>query len=111
MASIKINDSVWNSISTDQQTEISNHLKQHKLLKAGDMIVGDSATSAPNSNTVVYGANYGEITTKGILTGPCKIICDGAAAAATAALTLTGPALIVAIAAIAAARDVCRNAC
>ena len=98
MANISINEGVWNAVSAAEKAKISEHLIQHKVMKPGDVITGNPATAGFFDDL-----NPGKLL--------CQIGCDAAAAAAIAALTLTGPALAAAIAAIAVAREACRNSC
>ncbi len=98
MPNISINDGVWNSVSAEEKIKIIEHLIKHKVLNPGDSITGNAAAAG----------FFDDINPGKIL---CQIGCDAAAAAAVSALTLTGPALAAAIAAIAVARDACRNSC
>lgn len=98
MANISINEAVWNAVSATEKARITEHLINHKVLNAGDVITGNSTTEG----------FFDDINPGKLL---CQIGCDAAAAAAIAALTLTGPALAAAIAAIAVARDACRRSC
>jgi hypothetical protein len=103
MANIEINEALWNGVSDAEKLQIAEHLKKHKVLRDGDTIVGNSTILQPMNESFLDDINPGKLL--------CQIGCDAAAAAAIAALTLTGPALAAAIAAIAVARDACRNSC
>lgn len=98
MASISINEEKWNAVSAEEKAKIAEHLIKHKVMNPGDIITGNATAEG-----FLDDINPGKIL--------CQIGCDAAAAAAIAALTLTGPALAAAIAAIAVARDACRNSC
>ena len=101
MANIEINEALWNSVSEADKAQITASLKKNRLLMEGDSIIGNSRT--PDA------AEEGFFDNPGIEF--CRIGCDAAAAAAIAALTLTGPALAAALVVIAAARQACRDSC
>lgn len=103
MANIVINDTEWNAISAEEKAKIVEYLKKHKVIGDADSITGSTDVLASTAEGF-----FDDINPVKIL---CQIGCDAAAAAAIAALTLTGPALAAAIAAIAVARDACRNSC
>lgn len=117
MANLKINAKLWDDLTPEQQSSVAAHLKVHKMLKDDEKIVGDAATPALRPDTVLFSLKKSDIddafspTAGGPFTELCKIGCEGVAAGAIAALTLEGPALAAAIAAILAARDACRNGC
>lgn len=98
MATISISEEKWNAVSAEDKKRIAEHLIKYKMMNPGDSIAG-SATAEGFFDDI----NPGKIL--------CLIACDAAAAAAIVALTLTGPALAAAIAAIAVIRDACRNGC
>ncbi len=99
MANISVNAAVWNAVSAAEKVEITDHLVKHKVLNPGDVITGGAAAGFP-------GNVFGDLTKE-----LCKGACSAAAAAALAALTLEGPALLAAQAAIGAAHEACRNSC
>ena len=103
MASISINESIWEALSDDEQKEVTDHLRKFRVLGDSENIVGDS--TAPD------GSEEGWLDDLNPGTAFCKIACDAAAAAALAALTLTGPLMVAATAAIGVARQACRNSC
>jgi hypothetical protein len=103
MASIEINESLWNGVSDDEKAQIIEHLKKHRVLRDGDSIIGNPSIPEVTAEFSLGDLNPGKVV--------CQIACDAAAAAAVAALTLTGPALAAALAAIAVAREACRNSC
>ena len=102
MANIEINEALWEGLSDADKNQITESLKRNRLLSEGDTIIG-------NSNILDSSQQEGFFDDPG--EAFCKIGCDAAAAAAIAALTLTGPALAVALVAIGAAREACREAC
>jgi orotate phosphoribosyltransferase len=85
-------------VSAAEREQITEHLIKHKVLMQGDVITGNAGAEG----------FFDDINPGKLL---CQIGCDAAAAAAAQALTLTGPALAAALAAIAVARDACRNGC
>lgn len=103
MANIVINDAEWNAVSNEEKAKIVEHLKMYKVIGNADTVTGNTKVLASTAEGFFDDINPGKIL--------CQIGCDAAAAAAIAALTLTGPALAAAIAAIAVARDACRNSC
>lgn len=103
MASIEINEALWNGVSDAEKIQITEHLKKHRVLRDGDTIIGNPGIPESTDEFSLGDLNPGKVL--------CQIGCDAAAAAAIAALTLTGPALAAAIAAIAVAREACRNSC
>ena len=103
MANIEISASKWDAISDNEREQISEHLKKYKLLLDGDRIEGSPNISAPENEFSLDDLNP--------LKGACQGLCDIAAATAIGALTLSGPALAVAVLAIDAARQECRNRC
>ena len=116
MATIKVNLNIWDKASEDEKAEVLYHLKKHNVLKEEDEIVGDPDTKAPDANTPLYSATFGDVMLeKGMKWNPlrdiCKAACDVAAATATAACTASGPGLAACLIAIAAARSACRDAC
>jgi hypothetical protein len=119
MPEIRINFSLWNATSPEEKEKITQHLKQHKVLKNEDSIVGDKNVPEPPADKPIYGTTIGQFKTSDIfddvlgdLKKPlCQAGCDATAAAAVAALTLTGPGLAAAIAAIYAGQQICRNSC
>lgn len=98
MASISIKEDLWGKLSDAERSQISAHLIKHKVMNPNDEITGN-ATAEGFFDDI----NPGKLV--------CQIACDAASAAALAALTLTGPAYAAAVAAIAVARDACRNGC
>lgn len=103
MANIVINDAAWSAVSTEEKAKIVEHLKKHKVIGDADSITGSADVLASTAEGFLDDINPGKVL--------CQIGCDATAAAAIAALTLTGPALAAAIAAIAVAREACRNSC
>lgn len=101
MASIKINESLWEAVSDTEKAQILAHLKKHRLLSDGDSIIGNASTP------VATNEGFFDDLKRPL----CLLACDTAATAAAAALTLTGPALVAALAAIAVVHDACRNGC
>lgn len=99
MATITINAATWNVLSAEEKVQITDHLVKHKVLIPGDVITGGAAAGFPGD---VFG-DLGKAL--------CQGACAAAAGAAYAALTLEGPALLAAQAAIAAAHGACNNAC
>ena len=98
MANISISDEKWNALSTEEKAKITAHLIKHRVMNPGDSITGNATAEG----------FFDDINPGKVL---CQIGCDATAAAAIAALTLTGPALAAAVAAIAVAREACRNSC
>lgn len=103
MANIEINEAVWNRLSDAEKAQVTESLQKNRLLLDGDSITGNPSVSAPAPGEEGLLDDFGS--------GLCKIACDAAAAAAIAALTLTGPALAAALVVIAAARQACRDGC
>lgn len=103
MANIEINADLWDSLSAPDKEEIENNLKKNRLLLDGGVIVGNPAIPSPPGTA--------ENWIDDLKRPACQLACDAAAAAAIASLTLTGPALAVAVVAIEAARQACRNSC
>ncbi|KAF0224655.1 MAG: hypothetical protein FD176_837 [Rhodospirillaceae bacterium] len=116
---IRINQAVWDAVSSAEQQQIITHLQQHEVLKPGQGVIGDANVKAPAHDTPLYGATIGEAFTHsamaafGLPVPPwlCRAACDAAAAAAAAACTATGPALAACLVAIAAANQACRDGC
>jgi hypothetical protein len=103
MASIEINESLWNGVSDEEKAQIIEHLKKHRLLRDADTIVGNPSIAEVATELSIGDLNPGKVL--------CQVACNAAAAAAAAALTLTGPGLAAALAAIAVAREACVNSC
>lgn len=103
MASIEINAGLWSALSDAEKSQITEHLKKHRVLRDGDSINGNPSTPDLTTEFSLNDLNPGKVL--------CQIACDATAAAAIAALTLTGPALAAAVAAIEVAREACRNSC
>jgi len=95
---IKVNEAEWNALNKTEQQKIKDIVSGHFK---GANIVPDTATPASGVNT------------KGLLTGPCKIACGIAeAAAVTVCAGLQNPIAVVAcMAAAQAAGDECRRHC
>lgn len=100
MANIEIKEALWNGVSDADKALITASLKKNRLLMDGDSIIG---------NPGIPEEGFLDNFNPGIEF--CRIGCDAAAAAAIAALTLTGPALAAALVVIAAARQACRDSC
>lgn len=101
MRELKVNEGLWNSVSTGDRSRIAAILKKSRLLDTeGSLVpskdVGSPEGSAPASPEA----------------GFCKIACDAAEAAAVEACNgLDGVAQAVCVAAAKAAGDECRKNC
>lgn len=105
MANIEINEGVWNGLSDADKTQVTESLKKNRLLLDGDSITGNPSVPAPAPG------EEGFLGDLGLSKRVCKVACDVAAAAAIAALTISGPALAAALVVIEAARRACRDSC
>lgn len=107
MAKIEVNAADWNKATEAEKAQIVECLKKNRLMLESDTIIEKPGT-----------VEDGTIKPEGwipklpdIRKEVCRMGCDALATSAAAALTLTGPALVAALAAIEAARQACRDAC
>jgi hypothetical protein len=105
MAEIKIKKGQWEAISFEEQNRIVEGLKKTGALRATDSIVADE-------NTMPITEDSG-IEPMGLFSGPCKILCDAAAATAAAWCTAhtVGLGTVACLAAAETARRECRKRC
>lgn len=113
---IEINPENLNQAPEGQQsnpiTEAQTELRRIGILTPdGVLAVSESAPRISSSDIENLQNMSAEISPENIFDGICKAACDVAAAGAAAALTLSGPALVAALAAIELARNACRDAC
>lgn len=101
--SIKINAKLFNALPIEDQSKITEIMKQTNLLDKQGSIVADS--DAPDAQAQGFGDFI-----KGL--SPCKIACDVAASAAAACTAGTaGAGLAVCLAVAAAAHQACKESC
>jgi hypothetical protein len=102
---LTVNAADWNGLSSDDQEKVKNILTATGLLKSGSNITADPNTAS----LAAVGAADPQLA--GFINF-CKIGCDLAQAAATAACAgLPGPAAALCIAAAKAGGDFCRSKC
>lgn len=116
---IVINQDLYDSLGSEGVSHVSKIISEKGILKGEEVVIkGSPDVPVPSDDTEVFGLKFGELSASpkfipGVpgLDLVCKALCDSAAAAAAAALTVSGPALVAALAAIAAAREECRKRC
>ena len=103
--SIKINAKLFNALPIEDQSKITEIMKQTNLLDKQGSIVADS--EAPEAQAQGFFDDFIDRV------NPCKIACDvGASAAAAACIAGTaGAGLAVCLAVAAAAHQACKDAC
>jgi hypothetical protein len=102
---LTVNAADWKGLSSDDQEKVQNIMMATGLLKSGSKITPD-----PNSASLAA-VSAADPQLAGFINF-CKIGCDLAQAAATAACAgLSGPAAAVCIAAAQAGGDFCRSKC
>ncbi len=98
---VRVNSSDWKELEAVDQAKVRQAIQKHF---ASAQIVPDPAAPKAKIASVVKDG--------GIFSGPCKLACDAAEAAAVAACaSLPGPAAAICIVAAHAAGEACRNAC
>lgn len=102
---LTVNAGDWGGLSSDDQEKVKSILTATGLLKSGSNITPDAGATA------VAGVG-GAGSEPAAFISFCKIGCDLAQAAATAACAaLSGPAAAVCIAAAQAGGEFCRSKC
>ena len=102
---LTVNAADWGGLSNDDQERVKSILTATGLLKSGSNIT-------PDANVAAVAAIGGAGTQPAAFINFCKIGCDLAQAAATAACAaLSGPAGAVCLAAAQAGGEFCRSKC
>ena len=102
---LTVNAADWSALSSGDQEKVQSILTATGLLKSGSNIT-------PDANAAAVAGVAGAGIEPAALINFCKIGCDLAQAAATAACAaLSGPAAAVCIAAATAGGDFCRSKC
>ena len=98
---VRVNAADWKKLGAEDQNKVTEAIQKH--FRKAEIVADAGAPKARMDDVVRAG---------GIFSGPCKLACDAAEAAAVAACAgLPGPAAAVCIVAAHAAGDACRNAC
>jgi hypothetical protein len=106
MADVKVNKGQWDAVSSADQKAIIDGLCKTGALQSGDRIV-------PDPNVAPFDENTQMKPMSNPIKDTCKALCDSAAQAGFAwcIANTTGPVLAACIAAVEAARDLCRDRC